>query len=495
MYTLNPSYQERGTAYFWSRHVNVDDTASTQKFDFIYDVWKPTSLASSQQLDPVMASLTAVGLVGVANLTRSGELMDSARKSYGTALRLINAALRDARGAALRDTTMLSILILGLFEMTGPDPPSRQTMRTWHEHVHGAAALAKLRGPAQFDTPAGVRMFAMLSRNVVMSCLQRREPMPPVLEELRAEMTRRAAAGTYEHKLDAPIPYYKLLQTRHDLATGLLEERAQLLERLRDISRDLDSLLARMADEWCYNVYLVDPPHDAVYKNICHIYQGSGAANMWNEYRMLRIQVLETVLNEMHDEFDRLGADAIPREYIDEYHQARATLERVLLAVCASVPQHVGLVGPSSKVNDKTLRIPTTEIREPPTLPPAQSPQSSCSTSGSEESCLADEKTLDHQGPSLRNPMRVQNETEEAERFMLLESAAHPIVWPLFAVGMSSLCSPCMKAYVLKRLEALCSEVGIRQAKAVAAIIRNREMVKSRWADLPVRPMSPSTPA
>lgn len=124
-------------------------------------------MAHERANDPVFASVTAVGLLGVAQLTQSQTPLDMARKSYGHALRLTNAALRDP-DQALKDTTMLSVLVLGLFE-TGIDRSTRG-VKAWQQHINGAAALARMRGLGQFRTQAGIR-----------SELRPRAPSPPSL--------------------------------------------------------------------------------------------------------------------------------------------------------------------------------------------------------------------------------------------------------------------------------------------------------------------------
>jgi hypothetical protein len=52
----------------------------------------------------VLAGVTAVGLVGVAEMNRSSEVLNAARQNYIRALRLTNAALRDP-SEAVKDTT------------------------------------------------------------------------------------------------------------------------------------------------------------------------------------------------------------------------------------------------------------------------------------------------------------------------------------------------------------------------------------------------------
>lgn len=138
----------------------------------LFDLWNPST--ANEESDSVLASVTAVGLVGVAQMTRSQTALDAARKSYGKALQLTNAALRD-QAEAVKDTTMLSVLILGLFEMIGGS--SARTTEAWQKHLNGAAALAKIRGMAQFRSRAGIRMFFMLTQNTMISCIQNELPM------------------------------------------------------------------------------------------------------------------------------------------------------------------------------------------------------------------------------------------------------------------------------------------------------------------------------
>ncbi|KAK3340750.1 hypothetical protein B0H65DRAFT_269557 [Neurospora tetraspora] len=48
-----------------------EETTCHHNFSFVFDVWKPTSVAQDRHVDSVLASMTAVGLVGLAGVTRS----------------------------------------------------------------------------------------------------------------------------------------------------------------------------------------------------------------------------------------------------------------------------------------------------------------------------------------------------------------------------------------------------------------------------------------
>ncbi|CAK7206743.1 hypothetical protein SEUCBS139899_009549 [Sporothrix eucalyptigena] len=504
MYTIEPNCQERGTAFFFSRYVTMDENASHQRFDFLYDIWKPGALSSEGQLDGVMASMTAVGLVGISQLTHSEEIIDSAHKSYGTALCLTNAALKDPE-EAIKDTTMLSILILGVFEMMAE--PGVKTMKTWHDHINGAVELAKLRGVSQFGTRAGIRMFNMLCESVTISCMQRQVPMPPELVALQGELFSNTMV---EHEpggfagIDLSKPIYKLLQARHDIRTiNLSNNLDALLARLDDIESEFDATISAFPPDCYYKVFKVTRAHKAVFRDVCHVYPSVATASVWNWLRSGRILVLESILSAIQQHFPDTGEDGemVPAQYMAAFRQAWLKLDRVNSAIVASIPQHFGLLNSVNPYFDSLKPMPTvvhplstTEVREPPT-PPAQSPISSAgsvqtpsvhSEDRSEGSHFRDDDDIvfDDGGPSLDNPTRSRTFEEEAERYMLLASATNSAVWPLFAVGVSSVCSPQLKAYVVARLGAVFDETGLKQARSIASIVRNRELIKSPWLKL-----------
>lgn len=183
----------------------------------LFDLWNPST--ANEESDSVLASVTAVGLVGVAQMTRSQTALDAARKSYGKALKLTNAALRD-QAEAVKDTTMLSVLILGLFEMIGGS--SARTTEAWQKHLNGAAALAKIRGMAQFRSRAGIRMFFMLTQNTMISCIQNELPMRRFLPASRnvghlalgSKKGKQCVSSIVSHSLSLDLLTDKIKQPR-----------------------------------------------------------------------------------------------------------------------------------------------------------------------------------------------------------------------------------------------------------------------------------------
>jgi len=72
------------------------------------------------------------------------------------AIQLTNAALTSPEDV-IKDSTLMAIHVLGLFEtVTGC---RQRSIKDWSEHLHGAAAVIKLRGPDQIKTRPGRHML------------------------------------------------------------------------------------------------------------------------------------------------------------------------------------------------------------------------------------------------------------------------------------------------------------------------------------------------
>ncbi|EAQ88990.1 hypothetical protein CHGG_05609 [Chaetomium globosum CBS 148.51] len=432
LYTLPPACQEDGFAYFFSRYVTADETVSHQKFDFLRDVWRPSPSSPDTHIDGVLASMTAVGLMGLASTAQSPSLMDAARKSYGTALRLTNHALQDP-AEAVKDSTMLSVLILGVFEMMTESTPRTMTVEAFQEHVNGAAALARMRGPAQFQTRAGRRMFSMLCQRVVVSCVQRNVPMPDCLIELWHEMSKTTEPGNPDQRL-MPL-MWQVLQLRSDIKSGFLSDPEIIVDRLISIDQDIENQTSQFTPSWKYRIFQFFP-----------------------NPRLLPVP---------------RGAPQSPQKAeIPSQRSHRPTS-----------PQQLGLMNPadgtigSGDDDDDAAPIATVEIRETPSPPTSPSARSSDSASSVYSPLSATGGPRPYpSGLTVLDVTEGRDAEDKAERYMLLISATSSVVWPLFVVGMSTACTPEMRAYVVGRLRTLYMETGIRQADAVANLLEEHEL-------------------
>lgn len=485
LYNLAPTCQEQGTAYFFSRYVTMDETACHQRFDFLYDVWKPVSSAPDREVDGVLASMTAVGLMGLASLTQSLDMMEAAQKSYGTALRLMNHALVDPV-EAVKDTTMLCVLILGVFEMMTENMPRARTIEAFQEHVNGAAALAIMRGANQFGTSAGKRMFGMLCQRVVISCIQKAMPVPEPLQELFREMVK--SQPPEDPSVWITTMMFDVLQIRFDIKRGALVDPEIIVEKLIVIEEQYDRLAKQIPSSWHYRTFKLSRHHPAVFGGFFHLYPSLWHATIWNSLRTTRILILETILSQIYLQSQVYPPTLCSDRYVDEFAKAKRKLRHIVQDTIASVPQHLGLVNPTDgSIEGLTPMAPpitSVEVRETPSPPTSPSTRSdSVSSSGFSVPELKGQPN----GLTILDVTGARDPEDNAHRFMLLASATSTVVWPLFMVGMSSACNEESKSYIIDRLRTLYMETGIRQADSIANLLLEHE-TSAEWLDMPLRP-------
>ncbi|KAK1640244.1 hypothetical protein BDP81DRAFT_311945 [Colletotrichum phormii] len=479
LYSLSPSYQERGTAFFFSRYVSMDENACHQNYDFIFDVWRPASMLPSRQADGVMASVAAVGLAGLSHLTMCAEMMDWSRRSYGAALKMTNDALRDPV-EAVKDTTMLSILVLGTYEMLSGR--TNQTVRAWQNHLNGASALAKMRGLGQFRTRAGARMFMMLTQIVLINCMQRDMPMPQSLIDLRNQLGMLSGGTDPGWRLSGPI--YKVMQLRYEINSGKLNQTADIINQLSNVDQDFADVIADLPETWRYRSVRITTAHPAVFDgHRCDVYATLGLAATWNGVRSIRMMVHETILGELFKCFQGQHIMLWPYEAKLQLAKSVELLEKLCETVLASIPQHFGVVnfrdamfggGGSTSAIVPATRSPSRIVRSP-----------SISASSSSPSSVAESAPSPRvfNGPTLQDPTYAKGRSNDAERFMTLASASNTIVWPLYLVGVSSCCTQVVKDFVVDRLKAILEESGLMQAHGVALMVRDKE-VYIPWSDV-----------
>ncbi|KAL6862116.1 hypothetical protein J3F83DRAFT_746759 [Trichoderma novae-zelandiae] len=498
-YAPSISLQERGTAFFFSRYVATDH-GCYQNYDFIYDIWKPPSMRRprGRAVPPlkrtdalISAGMTAVGLVGLSKLTGDRETMVRAQQSYGAALQLANAALRNP-GEAIEDSTMLGVLILGTYEFISGHTP--QTLHAWQEHINGAATLATMRGQAQFRTKAGVRMFLMLCHSVLISCIQSGLPMPQSIVDLRNEL--RHVTDSKRPAWRVIDPLYRALQIRHDIKHRRITGVDEIVGSLVEIEDDFEKLINELPPSWRYQNVRLTKSNPAIMGRTCHVYPGLTQATAWNAVRTMRMLVQETILEQLCHSVD--DPTTLPMHHQMLLVKAMRMLRMLGEAVVGSVPQHFGIVSSRDvKYSQAKGEQPTVTARNQsstilltaPLLPQASERDESESPVAAwpRESVATRPTLLDPTQSELGNGRGC-----DSERFLTLATASNTIIWPLYTLGLSSSCTHEMSAYIVDRLMSIYRETGLEQARVVAGMMQNKVETLT-WASIPTTRL-PSLP-
>jgi len=216
-------------------------TGASKTWDFLKRFYHLTHLPEHLTL-----SINAVSLAYLAHQVHSDAALATVRERYVAALRLTNKALQSPKVAAT-DTTLITPLLLDLFEkITNPEP---QRDEAWTGHVHGALALVRLRGLEQFQDPLALRVLVRLSTNLLISCVATESPVPGELVALRAHAAKQLNPSDSKWRLSDLMVYYANL--RSDTQRGHLSV-DNCISFSMGLDAKLQALALNMPTSWHY---------------------------------------------------------------------------------------------------------------------------------------------------------------------------------------------------------------------------------------------------
>lgn len=216
---LEPSIPEQGVGFFLANFVQKPSIVPRGHLDFLPELLSKEYLHSAHGMDSssieaykvLEASVTAAGLAALSTSSKSSQIRKHAQETYTRALRLTNAALSTPKTAVL-DTTLIAVIILGMYEnlrfdsssseytfsqpsqntTSSSQSPQQQALRPWTHHIRGACTLISLRGRDQLRTPLGHRIFQQFYGVVLLVACEAGDAfrVPEYITELWEENTR-----------------------------------------------------------------------------------------------------------------------------------------------------------------------------------------------------------------------------------------------------------------------------------------------------------------
>ena len=449
-FSIAPTIEERATGFFFSNFVIGVHGPTRGHLDHLENVYNTDDMD-----DNLLASMKAVGLAGYSHVAHAPQLIKDARQEYMKALRLTNLALRSPKDVK-KDSTLLAIMILGIFEtVTGCD---QRSLNAWAEHINGAAALVKLRGLEQLRTPAGRRMFVQVTSGLLISCIQRRLPLPAHIIELRAEAAKYINTDeTAWHVLDSMIAFADF---RSKTRTGEINDPQVILSKALEIDGTLLELFSDVPLGWEYETVYTDADPDVVFNKSYHVYYDYWIAQLWNAMRTIRILLNEQIREILLRGFSSKPPLFLGPEYTAQLQISTDVLYELAADILASVPQHLGYV---------SKRTPQTSTSNSAT--PASSHQTNLRFLWS---AFAEfEPAL----PEFSHPLPWHRHDGTAKP-MIRASGGYFLLWPLFLVGCMDITTDPIRRWVIKNLECVGRSMGIRQALVLATVVDRREEIK-----------------
>lgn len=322
----NPSrkIEDEASSYFFHHFVSKDSVITASLYDFLPAIYHQ----GIGQNDPLPDIVAATGLAGIANISRSSEVMLAARAKHTEVLRITNAALRDPERAKA-DSTLMAVLLLGMFEII--TCPSPQSMLVWAKHVHGATTIARIRGRCQLKTELGRRLFLHLRNQIIIDCLQRRKSVPEMItdwNDVRFQCLE--DDETVEPRLVQLMA--RISNLRHDIRAQGGEDSVTTAKAYA-IDADLEAWAASVPVKFLYKTV---PHHDPTFLfEFRHDYVSNWIASSWNSYRIARIFANQCIIAWLTPRSQRAPDIALALE------KCKNIQNQMCDDICASVPYYL----------------------------------------------------------------------------------------------------------------------------------------------------------
>jgi hypothetical protein len=471
IHNLAPSLEERATGFFFQTYV-IGISGPAQ-----WTEGAPAALHRAGLIDPSLnVCMQAVGLAGFSNISGSPGLLKEARKNYTIALRLTNAALGSPIEAK-KDSTLLAIMILGLFEtVTGQN---QKSLTAWAQHINGAAALVKFRGLSQFNTVAGLRMFIQVTSSLLVSCIQRELPLPDHILELRQEAAK--YIDTTDLAWQVQENCIKFAAFRARVKDDGLQDPGEMLSSALEIDARFVAIFSDPPESWRYQVIHTAADKDTIFNGYYHIYEDYWIAQIWNAMRTCRILLCEIIRNELLSGFTASPPRYLTQECSSQFQAASDALSILRDEILASVPQHVGYLERAK------------EFATPPVSPSRPS--------GYAQTTLAHPSSQINTYTPGYVPTRGDFEPGLPENLPVLRgSAGYFLLWPLYLVGAMDISTGRIQVWVANCLRSIGRCMGIQQAITLAGFLERKEQIaawrreQKTMAAATVVKVSPSTP-
>ncbi|KFZ09429.1 hypothetical protein V501_05572 [Pseudogymnoascus sp. VKM F-4519 (FW-2642)] len=441
-FSLVPSVDERATGLFVANYVYALDGHTRGHLDYLTDVFRKDSLDEG-----LLSSMKAVGLAGFAHTTRSPYLIKNARYQYIKAIQHTNAALRDP-STAKKDATLLTIIILGIFEsVTGG---SLRSLRDWVAHVMGACDVVKVRGHKGIESISGRRMLLQVTSNLLISCVQKGDPVPDDIAELIF-----AAINTVRTKdllnniqsnesaflvLECMIKFAKL---RSDVVHCHETDPLVIYVRCIELDSILENLSNNPPEHWRIHTVFTDAAPDFIYNGRYHINTDYIVSQSWNALRIVRFMLNEIVRDLL-----------TPGATVRDVPTSGAT---------ESMPLHSPLTGPEFEAQRLKSIAAMYEAQEGILYSVPQHTDAIPDQGGSGSSANS----------SVRTVWSDFRDSPGEEKPLAKISGALFLIWPLWFVGINDTASDEIRRFVVRNLRMVGDRMGIKQAYLLADAVES----------------------
>ncbi|KAL1596606.1 hypothetical protein SLS60_009254 [Paraconiothyrium brasiliense] len=444
---------------------------------------------STHGFHPVVATaMTALGLAGTANLFMDSGLKREATAWYLDALKMTNKALTKP-SEAKSDNTLLATMLLSVFESTH----NEFSFQGWLQHVQGSSSLIRMRGLAQFQTPAGRRMYMQTVGLLAMKCMGMGIALPQFVHEFNKEVEK------WEDSHDPGNRFFhvhiKAIDFRADILNHRVTDLQTIVDRAIEIDEEAKKVFEAVGSEWNYLVETCDAGTPGVFGTEYHIYPHLASAQTWNWLRYIRIYIHDILRNALIAGFSSTPPIFVGKKYMELLTDSTETLYKMQSDIFASMPQYLHdtpkvpptwcdytytwaptstrecLIPPSTGNTPSTYTLSSSPTKIAMGATKWGTPARPTSPSGSPKTFISNfrENKISSTIPEFRAPAIAKEQLP-----IIRVSGGYSSLWALYIAGSTPIASSEAHAFVLRSLERVATEFGINQARVFASALRTK---------------------
>lgn len=152
------------------------------------------------------------------------------------------------------------------------------------------------------------------------------------------------------HSINLTIIIGKLSNLRADIKAKVFNSEQEIISAGSVIEAELIAWLAALPSDFNYQIK-TKSPYDFLFQERCrglapyddqyHVYPSLWNSSMWNQYRCARIVVSEILLSQLRQMSDGSSLRSLSDEFRLQCQTLRATIRRLAMDICRSVPFHL----------------------------------------------------------------------------------------------------------------------------------------------------------
>ncbi|KAF2711043.1 hypothetical protein K504DRAFT_404180 [Pleomassaria siparia CBS 279.74] len=350
--SLSQPLEQLGANFFFTKY-----TSSEAPFAGEYHDWLTSSYASE---DPIVyLAIEAVGMAGISNVSYAPAMVSKSAEKYCKALAALKQALSDP-GQMMKDTTLMAVILLGMFEMIRFATWDRYEY--WKAHIKGAMVLLALRGFQQFSRKRGGLLFILIRSQILTACMHQNIPVPTALLQTSLNFRSSAIRSEWQHQnVASPNSMsdmsFRVIDLRAAIANGEIFDAQIIHAKALEIESDLVSWRWTLPNGWRYDT-IRNRSEPEAFMGMGHVYRSRWIAEIWNNWRTLRIVVNQIIIQTQL---------CLPVSSTSREARARSIIKQLSTDICISTtsftntPRVLSLVRPlylvaSEHVNHLDMR-------------------------------------------------------------------------------------------------------------------------------------------